>query len=79
MEIKILGKGCSRCEEVERRTISALEELNVAADVQKVKELKDISSFGVFATPGLVINNKVRAQGRIPSVDEIKEWIQDER
>ncbi len=78
MEIKILGPGCPRCDEVEKRTINALAELNIAADVQKVKDLKEISSFGVLATPGFVINGKVKVQGRIPSLPEIKELIQQE-
>ena len=78
MEIKILGPGCPRCDEVEKRTINALAELNIAADVQKIKDLKEISSFGVLATPGLVINGKVKVQGRIPSLSEINEWIQSE-
>lgn len=78
MEIKILGPGCPRCDEVEKRTINALAELNVAADVQKVKDLKEISSFGIFTTPGLVINGKVKVQGRIPSLSEIKELIKSE-
>ena len=78
MEIRILGKGCARCDEVVKRTLNALAELNVAADVQKVQDLQEISSYGVISTPGLVINNKVKAQGRIPSLVEIKEWIQAE-
>lgn len=79
MDIKILGKGCPRCDEVVKRTLNALAELNVAADVQKVKDLKEITSYGVISTPGLVINGKVKAQGRIPSLVEIKEWIKAER
>lgn len=79
MEIKILGMGCPRCDEVMKRTMNALGELNVSADVQKVKDLKEISSYGVLTTPGLVINNTVKAQGRIPSVVEIKEWVQEEK
>jgi protein-disulfide isomerase len=61
-----------------KRTINALAELNVVADVQKVKDIKEISSFGVFNTPALVINKKVKASGRIPSVAEIKDWIKEE-
>jgi small redox-active disulfide protein 2 len=78
MEIKVLGKGCPRCEEVERRIMNTLAEMNVAADVQKVKDIKDISSFGVFSTPGLVINDRVISQGRIPAPEEIKKWIEEE-
>jgi small redox-active disulfide protein 2 len=78
MEIRILGTGCPRCNELEKRTINALAELNVGADVQKVKDVKEISRYGVFTTPGLVINNTVKSSGRLPSSDEIKTWITEE-
>lgn len=78
MEIRILGTGCSRCEELERRTINALVELGLAADIQKVKDIKAIASYGVLATPGLVINRKVKSSGRLPSSEQIKEMIRDE-
>ncbi len=79
MEIRILGPGCPRCGEVERRTINALAELNVGADVQKVTDIKKIMEYKVFSTPGLVINGKVKSSGRIPSLEEIKRWIQEEQ
>jgi small redox-active disulfide protein 2 len=77
MEIRILGPGCPRCGEVEKRTINALAELNVGADVQKVTDIKKIMEYKVFSTPGLVINGKVKSAGRIPSQEEIKRWIQE--
>ncbi len=78
MEIRILGPGCPRCHEVEKRTINVLAELNVGADVQKITDFKQIASFGVFATPALVIDGKVKCVGRIPSQDEMKRWIREE-
>jgi len=78
MEIRILGPGCPRCGEMEKRTINALAELNVGADVQKVTDFRKFAEYQVFATPGLVINGKVKASGRIPSVEEIKKWIEEE-
>lgn len=79
MEIKILGPGCPRCHEVERRTINALAELNVVADVENVTDIKKIMAYGILSTPGLVINGKVKISGRIPRLDEIKAWIQQEK
>jgi small redox-active disulfide protein 2 len=79
MEIRILGPGCPRCGEVEKRTINALAELNLAADVQKVTDIKKIMEYKIFGTPGLVINGKVKSAGRIPSAEEIKRWIQEEQ
>jgi small redox-active disulfide protein 2 len=78
VEIRILGPGCPRCHEVEKRTINALAELNVGADVQKVTDIKKIMEYKIFGTPGLVINGKVKCSGRIPSQDEIKTWIRQE-
>lgn len=78
MEIRILGPGCPRCHEVERRTMNALIELNVGADLQHVSDFKKIAEYKIIGTPGLVINGKVKCYGRIPSVNEIKAWIQEE-
>lgn len=78
MEIRILGMGCPRCNEVEKRTIDTLAELNIAADVQKVSDIKKIQEYKVFITPALVINGKIKCSGKIPSKDEIKKWILEE-
>lgn len=78
MKIRILGPGCPRCEEVEKRAINVLAEMNVAADVQKVTDIKKIMGYNILATPGLVINDKVKCSGRIPSKEEIKKWIEEE-
>ena len=79
MEIRILGSGCPRCRELEKRTIDVLAEMNAAADVAKVTDMKKIMEYRIMATPGLVINGKVKSWGRIPSKDEIKKWIEEER
>jgi small redox-active disulfide protein 2 len=77
MKIVILGPGCPRCHEVEKRTINALAELGVAADVEKISDIKRIMDFNIFSTPGLVIDGKVVCSGRIPRLEEIKAWIQE--
>jgi len=78
LEIRILGPGCPRCHEVEKRTINALAELNVGADVQMITDLKKMAEYKIIGTPALVINSKVKCYGRIPSINEIKEWIKGE-
>jgi len=76
MKIFVLGPGCPRCHEVEKRTINALAELGVAADVGKVSDITKIMEFDILGTPGLVIDGKVVCSGRIPRLEEIKAWIQ---
>ncbi len=78
MEIRILGPGCPRCHEVEKRTINVLAELNLGADVQTISGLEQIAAFRVSGTPALVINGKVKCVGRIPSPNEIRRWVREE-
>jgi small redox-active disulfide protein 2 len=75
MDIKILGTGCPNCKELERRVMSALAELSVAANVDKVTDIKKIMEYKVMGTPGLVINGRIMSSGRVPRPEEIKAWI----
>ena len=75
MTIKILGPGCMNCRTLERRTREAVEQLRLEASVEKVEDPRDIYSQGVMSTPGLVIDGRVVSQGRVPTVEAIKELI----
>jgi small redox-active disulfide protein 2 len=78
VDIKVLGPGCPRCGEVEKRVKNALAELGVPAAVEKITDIMKITESRILATPGLIINGKVKCSGRIPSLEEIKAWIRDE-
>lgn len=75
MNIKVLGTGCPKCKALERETINALAELDVAADVQKVEDIVKIMNYGIMKTPGLVINDKVVISGNVPSREQLKKII----
>lgn len=79
MEIKILGTGCTNCKTLEKVTVNALAELNIAANVEKVEDIQKIMSYGIMRTPGLVVNGKVLLSGRVPAISEIKEILQQNR
>lgn len=75
MTIKVLGSGCTNCVTLERRTQEALQHLHIEATVIKVTDYRQIASYGVMTTPGLVVENKVIAQGRVPTVAQIEELL----
>lgn len=75
MTIKVLGSGCMNCKTLERRTIEAMKNLNLSAEVEKVTNYQQIASYGVMRTPGLVVENKVLVQGRVPTVAQIQELL----
>lgn len=72
MVIKVLGTGCKNCIKLEENVKQALKELNLEAEVVKVKDFDQILDYGVMKTPGLVIDEVVKVSGRVPSVEEIK-------
>lgn len=72
MNIQIFGPGCPRCIELEKRVIDTLAELGIAANVEKVTDIKKFAMMGVFMTPGLVINGKVVSQGKVLAKEELK-------
>jgi small redox-active disulfide protein 2 len=53
----------------------AVQELGLQIMVEKVTDIKDIMKFQILMTPGLVIDGKVKAAGRIPSPEEIKQML----
>jgi len=75
MDIKVLGTGCSNC----KNTIALIEQVarekGAAITMAKVEELRDIMSYGVMSTPGVVIDGKVVHAGGVPSRDKIEKWF----
>ena len=76
MEIKILGSGCSNCLKLEAMVKQVAAEKDLEATFLKVTDYKDIMSYGIMHTPGLVINGKLLSAGRIPSRQEIATWLE---
>jgi len=75
LEIKVLGPGCAQCERLAREVMEVLAEMNLSADVDHIRDIKTIGSYGIMGTPGLVINGKVMSVGKVPPKAKIKEWL----
>lgn len=73
--IKVLGTGCANC----KATLKLIEELartkGVEVRIDKVEDIKDIMSYGVMSTPGVVIDGKVVHAGGVPGRDKIELWL----
>ena len=73
--IKVLGSGCPNCKRLEALARKAVEGLGIEAEIEKVTNYSDIMKYPILSTPGLVINEKVVSSGRIPSEEEITDWL----
>jgi small redox-active disulfide protein 2 len=77
MEIKILGSGCMNCKKLYANAEEAVKELGANVQITKVEDFKEITKYGVLRTPAIVIDEKVKAFGKISTVEEIKKFIQE--
>lgn len=75
MEIKILGPGCSNCKRLYAEAEKAVALSGQPATITKVEAMEDIIAYRILRTPGLVIDEKVVASGRIPDAAEIVTMI----
>lgn len=75
MEIKILGGGCAKCKKLYQNTENAVQELGVDATIVKVTDMKTIAEYGVMRTPAVVIDEEVKAFGKVLSSEDIKKLI----
>ncbi|MCK5268540.1 MAG: TM0996/MTH895 family glutaredoxin-like protein [Spirochaetes bacterium] len=71
MNIKILGTGCAKCNQLEENAKKAIAQSGRDHEIEKVTELNKIMDYGVMMTPALVINEKVISSGKILSADDI--------
>ena len=76
MEIKVLGSGCPKCQQTEKIVKEAVSESGVDANVEKVTDTMEIAKHGVFGTPAVVLEGEVKSVGKIPSKEEVKNWIE---
>jgi small redox-active disulfide protein 2 len=75
LQIKVLGPGCPECDRLEKDLMTVMTELNLPADLDHVRDLKEIACYGVMGNPALVINGKVVAAGRVPSKNQLRDWL----
>ena len=75
MEIKILGTGCAKCKTLEKITREVVAQNGIKATITKVEDIQEIMKYHIMSTPALVVNEKVKIKGYVPSADEIKEIL----
>ncbi|MCK5215395.1 MAG: TM0996/MTH895 family glutaredoxin-like protein [Candidatus Omnitrophica bacterium] len=75
MKIEVLGMGCPKCKVLYDNAQFAVKEAGIEAVVVKVEDMDKITDYGVMTTPALVVDGKVKAAGKVSTVDEIKKFI----
>jgi len=75
MNIKILGTGCAKCNQLENVTKEVLKEMGIEAPIDHVKDIQKIMEYPILTTPGLVIDEEVVLAGKVPTKAEVTKLI----
>lgn len=74
--VKILGSGCAKCNQLEAATRAALEQLGMDTEIDHVTDFTQIAAYGVMSTPALMVDGKVIAYGRVLKTEEVVKLLQ---
>jgi len=77
-QIKVLGPGCYKCQKLLANTQTAVDQLGLECEVEKITDINEIMKEGVMLTPGLVVDGRVLSVGKVPDVEAIKGLLKGE-
>ncbi len=77
MKIVTLGNCCKKSHKNHENAVIAAKNCGITEPVESIGDMSEIMKYGVMATPGLVMDGKVVAAGRMLSVEQIEKLIKD--
>jgi len=77
IQIKVLGPGCVQCDRLEQDLMQVMSETGIVADIEHVRDIKEIGRYGVLGTPALLINGQVKSVGKVPLKSKMIEWLKE--
>jgi len=75
MKLEVVAIGCATCKQIEHYVWTALQDLGMDYEIEKITKVEDAIAKGVRAQPAFLINGRVVVQGRMPTLKEVKEWL----
>lgn len=76
--VKVLGAGCTKCKVLHQHLLELKTDHDLDFDLVKVTDLREIISYGIMATPGLVINGVVKSVGTVPKDSQLLQWLEEQ-
>ncbi len=74
-KLQILGTGCPKCKKLAQNTEAAAKALGVEYEIEKITDINEIMKFGVMLTPALVVDGEVKAVGKVPEPEDIRDML----
>ena len=75
MNIRVLGGGCCKCENLLEAVKEAVAEKGVDAEIEYITDMAKIMEYGIMSTPALMVDNKVVSMGRVLKAKEVLKYL----
>lgn len=75
MNIKVLGSGCCKCENLLEAVKEAIAEKGIAAEIEYITDMPRIMEYGIMSTPALMVDNKVVSMGRALKTKDVLTYL----
>jgi len=75
MNIKVLGGGCCKCENLLEAVKEAVAEKKIEAEIEYITDMSKIMEYGIMSTPALMVDNKVVSMGRVLKAKEVLKYL----
>ncbi|WP_296626819.1 thioredoxin family protein [uncultured Negativibacillus sp.] len=76
MNLKVIGTGCDKCDQLYANTKEAVAKLGIEAEIEKIEDLMEIVKLGVMTSPSLMKDGKLIVSGQVVSTDKIVKLLQ---
>ena len=77
LTVKVVGTGCVNCENLYELCMNITAENELEADIQKITNREQFAELGIWMTPGLIVNDKVVSQGKIPTKSTLEHLLME--
>lgn len=78
VRIKIIGLPTAKVRHAVTNATASVSRFEIKPRVQWINDIQKIASMGALIVPTVLVNEKLKSAGRIPSVYEFETWIEEE-
>ncbi len=75
MKFEVVGNGCRKCNELEKRVREAVSMLGLKAEVEHTYDVSRVIEMGIVSTPALILDGKVILSGMLPTTEYLVSLI----
>ena len=75
MNIKVLGGGCCKCENLLEAVKEAVADKGINAEIEYITDMAKIMEYGIMSTPALMIDDKIVSMGRVLKAKEVLKYL----